>query len=61
MFRALKYLKRPTVMVRFPDESHELSRSGRPCTASSGCSTSSGWFDVYLMGKSNEVYEVQLA
>ncbi len=24
MFRALKYLKKPTVMVRFPDESHEL-------------------------------------
>ena len=26
LFRALKYLKRPTVMVRFPGESHELSR-----------------------------------
>ena len=24
MFRALKYLHKPTVMVRFPDESHEL-------------------------------------
>ena len=30
MFRALKFLRRPTVMVRFPDESHELSRSGKP-------------------------------
>lgn len=30
LFRALKYLKRPTVMVRFPDENHELSRSGKP-------------------------------
>lgn len=29
-FRALKYLKRPVVMVRFPGESHELSRSGQP-------------------------------
>ena len=28
LFRALKYLKRPTVMVRFPGESHELSRIG---------------------------------
>ena len=41
MFRALKYLKVPTVMVRFPGETHELSRSGKPATASSGCSTSS--------------------
>ena len=30
MFRALKYLKVPTVMVRFPGETHELSRSGKP-------------------------------
>ena len=28
MFRALKYRKIPAVMVRFPGESHELSRSG---------------------------------
>ena len=28
MFRALKFRKIPTVMVRFPNESHELSRSG---------------------------------
>ncbi len=30
MFRALKFRKVPTVMVRFPNESHELSRSGQP-------------------------------
>src|SRR5439155_137564 len=30
MFRALKYLHRTTVQVRFPGESHELSRSGKP-------------------------------
>ena len=30
MFRALKYRKIPTVMVMFPNESHELSRSGQP-------------------------------
>ena len=30
LFRALKYLKRQTVMVRFPGENHELSRSGKP-------------------------------
>ena len=30
LFRALKFLKRPTAMVRFPGETHELSRSGQP-------------------------------
>ena len=28
LFRALKFLKRPTAMVVFPRETHELSRSG---------------------------------
>ena len=28
MFRALKFMKVDTVMVRFPGETHELSRSG---------------------------------
>src|ERR1700690_1801830 len=30
LFRALKYLKRPTAMVVFPRESHQPSRSGEP-------------------------------
>src|SRR5205823_3104651 len=30
LFRALKFLKRPTAMVIFPRETHELSRSGEP-------------------------------
>ena len=30
MFRALKALKKTTVMVRFPGESHDLSRGGKP-------------------------------
>ena len=30
MFRALLYRKQPVVMVRFPGENHELSRSGTP-------------------------------
>ncbi len=30
MFRALKYLKKSAVMVRFPGETHELSRGGKP-------------------------------
>ena len=40
MFRALKYRKVPVVMVRFPDEGHELSRSGAPGAASIACATS---------------------
>ncbi len=30
MFRALQYRRVPSVMVRFPRENHELSRSGEP-------------------------------
>jgi dipeptidyl aminopeptidase/acylaminoacyl peptidase len=59
MFRALKYLKVPTVMVRFPDESHELSRSGRPWHRVERLQHLVGWFDVYLQGKSNRAYAVE--
>ena len=59
MFRALKYLKKPTVMVRFPEESHELSRSGRPWHRIERLQHIVGWFDKYLLGKSNEAYGVQ--
>jgi dipeptidyl aminopeptidase/acylaminoacyl peptidase len=58
MFRALKYLKKPTVMVRFPDESHELSRSGRPWHRVERLQHIVGWFDKYLLGKGGETYEV---
>ena len=58
MFRALKYLKKPTVMVRFPDESHELSRSGRPWHRVERLQHIVGWFDVHLQGKSSSAYEI---
>ncbi len=48
LFRALKYLKRPTVMVRFPGENHELSRSGRPWHRVERLQHIVGWFDKYL-------------
>ncbi|HUS19407.1 MAG TPA: S9 family peptidase [Terriglobales bacterium] len=51
IFRALKYLKRPTAMVRFPGESHELSRSGQPWHRVERLQYIVGWFDKYLMGK----------
>ncbi|MGZ7041969.1 MAG: S9 family peptidase, partial [Thermoanaerobaculia bacterium] len=45
MFRALKYLHRPTVMVRFPGESHELSRSGKPWHRVERLEHIVNWFD----------------
>ena len=58
MFRALKFLKKPTVMVRFPDESHELSRSGKPWHRVERLQHIVGWFDKYLQGKKAEAYDV---
>jgi len=51
LFRALKYLKRETVMVRFPNESHELSRSGKPWHRVERLQHIVGWFDKWLLGK----------
>jgi dipeptidyl aminopeptidase/acylaminoacyl peptidase len=58
MFRALKYLKRPVVMVRFPGESHELSRSGQPWHRIERLRHIAGWFDKYLQGKNVDAYDV---
>ncbi len=51
LFRALKWLKRPTAMVRFPGESHELSRSGQPWHRVERLEAIVGWMDKYLFGK----------
>ena len=61
LFRALKYLKRPTVMVRFPGESHELSRSGRPWHRVERLQHIVGWFDKWVMGKENATYDAPSA
>jgi dipeptidyl aminopeptidase/acylaminoacyl peptidase len=58
MFRALKYLKKPTVMVRFPGESHELSRSGQPWHRVERLRHITAWFDKYLQGKKIDTYDV---
>lgn len=57
MFRALKFLKRPVVMVRFPGESHELSRSGQPWHRVERLQHIVGWFDKYLMGTHKPEYD----
>jgi dipeptidyl aminopeptidase/acylaminoacyl peptidase len=58
MFRALKFRKIPTVMVRFPNESHELSRSGQPWHRIERLQNIVGWFDHWLMGIPKPEYEV---
>ena len=58
MFRALKFRKIPTVMVRFPNESHELSRSGQPRHRVERLKHIVGWFDHWIMGASKPEYEV---
>lgn len=58
MFRALKYRKIPTVMVRFPNESHELSRSGQPWHRVERLQHIVGWFDKWLMGAAKPEYDI---
>lgn len=48
VFVALKYLDVPTKMVRFPDESHGLSRGGRTDRRIVRLEQIAGWFDQYL-------------
>jgi len=58
LFRALKYRKIPTVMVRFPNEGHELSRSGQPWHRIERLQHIVGWFDKWLLGAAKPEYEV---
>jgi dipeptidyl aminopeptidase/acylaminoacyl peptidase len=50
MFRALKQQKKTVVMVRFPGESHELSRSGAPSRRVQNQRHIRAWFDRWLLG-----------
>jgi dipeptidyl aminopeptidase/acylaminoacyl peptidase len=56
LFRALKYLKRPTAMVRFPAENHDLSRSGKPWHRVERLQHIVSWFDKWLLGTDVEAY-----
>jgi len=58
MFRALKYRHIPTVMVRFPNESHELSRSGQAWHRIERLQHIVGWFDKWIMGVAKPEYDV---
>jgi dipeptidyl aminopeptidase/acylaminoacyl peptidase len=57
MFRALKFRKVPTVMVQFPGETHELSRSGQPWHRIERLQHIVSWFDKYLQGRRVDTYE----
>jgi dipeptidyl aminopeptidase/acylaminoacyl peptidase len=59
LFRALKYLKRPTAMVVFPRETHELSRSGEPWHRVERLDHIVGWFDKWLVGIPHPEYDVR--
>jgi dipeptidyl aminopeptidase/acylaminoacyl peptidase len=58
LFRALKYLKRPTAMVVFPRETHELSRSGEPWHRIERLQFIVGWFDKWMMGAPHPEFDV---
>jgi dipeptidyl aminopeptidase/acylaminoacyl peptidase len=58
MFRALKYRRIPTVMVKFPNETHELSRTGQPWHRVERLQHIVGWFDHWLRGVPKPEYEV---
>lgn len=58
MFRALKFRKIPTVMVKFPREGHELSRSGEPWHRVERLQHIVGWFDHWLKGEPKPEYEI---
>lgn len=59
MFRAMKFKHVPTVMVQFPGETHELSRSGRPKHRVERLEHIVAWFDKYVEGQDIKTYDVQ--
>jgi dipeptidyl aminopeptidase/acylaminoacyl peptidase len=58
MFRALTWRKIPAAMVRFPGESHDLSRSGTPWHRVERLQHIVNWFDVHLLGKKSNEYDL---
>jgi dipeptidyl aminopeptidase/acylaminoacyl peptidase len=59
LFRALKFLKRPTAMVVFPRETHELSRSGEPWHRIERLDHIVDWFDKWIMDVPHPEYDVR--
>jgi dipeptidyl aminopeptidase/acylaminoacyl peptidase len=59
LFRALKFLKRPTGMVMFPRETHELSRSGEPWHRVERLDYIVGWFDKWMLGVPHHEFDIK--
>src|SRR5579864_7685090 len=57
LFRALKFMKRPTAMVVFPRETHELSRSGEPWHRIERLEHIVSWFDKWIMDVPHPEYD----
>ena len=51
-------LWKPVVMVRFPGETHELSRSGKPVHRIERLQHIVAWFDKYLEGQEIHTYDI---
>jgi dipeptidyl aminopeptidase/acylaminoacyl peptidase len=49
LFAALKKLRREVVFVRFPDESHDLSRNGKPAHRVERLRWIVRWFGEHLL------------
>ena len=58
MYRALKQQRKTVVLVRFPGEGHELSRSGMPSRRVQNQQHIRAWFDRWLLGKPAPQYGV---
>ena len=58
MFRTLAQQRKPVVMIRFPNESHELTRSGLPSHRVQNQHHLKAWFDKYLLGKPVTEYDL---
>jgi dipeptidyl aminopeptidase/acylaminoacyl peptidase len=59
MFRALMAMHKPAVMVVFPGETHDLSRSGKPVHRVERIDHMINWFDKYLENKQVAQYDLQ--
>jgi dipeptidyl aminopeptidase/acylaminoacyl peptidase len=57
IFRALKFLHQPVVMVRFPGEGHGLPYSGQPWHRAERFEHMLNWFDKYLQGREIHLYD----
>lgn len=57
MFRTLKQQQKPAVMVRFPGENHDLTRTGLPSHRVQNQHHLRAWFDKYLLGKPVREYD----